>query len=46
MKESKKEIELWLKKDLDEHHLELYIDVTFVIQDETNRLKKKVISLF
>ncbi|MEB3800114.1 IS256 family transposase [Flavobacterium columnare] len=41
MKESKKEIELWLKRDLEEHYLVLYIDATFVHTRRDNSVKKE-----
>lgn len=41
MKESKKEIELWLKRDLEEHYLVLYIDATFVHTRRDESVKKE-----
>ncbi|ANO49246.1 IS256 family transposase [Flavobacterium columnare] len=41
MKESKKEIELWLKRDLEEHYLVLYIDATFVHTRRDDSVKKE-----
>jgi transposase-like protein len=41
MKESKKEIELWLKRDLEEHYLVLYIDATFIHTRRDESVKKE-----
>lgn len=41
MKESKKEIEIWLKRDLEEHYLVLYIDATFVHTRRDESVKKE-----
>lgn len=41
MKESKKEIELWLKRELEEHYLVLYIDATFVHTRRDESVKKE-----
>jgi len=41
MKESKKEIELWLKRDLEEHYLVIYIDATFVHTRRDESVKKE-----
>ena len=41
MKESKNEIEIWLKRDLDEHYLVIYIDATFVHTRRDESVKKE-----
>lgn len=41
MKENKKEIELWLKRELEEHYLVLYIDATFVHTRRDESVKKE-----
>jgi len=41
MKESKKEIEIWLIRELDEHYLVIYIDATFVHTRRDDSVKKE-----